>query len=166
MLFSFHKKEHPKWMLLVNIIYKLLFSFSSLNSALTNKQAKLTNPLTKSDVVNNLTTTTTNVPLSAAQGKALNDKITPKFYNKYGTGVNLVNYTGSHYTCPNDGYISYYNPNNATDVVVYLVGASNDSPTINIAVHRYDQGAIYVRKGMRVRVSSNNVSLVYYPLGS
>jgi hypothetical protein len=30
----------------------------------------------KTDVVNNLTSTATNVPLSAAQGKALNDKIT------------------------------------------------------------------------------------------
>lgn len=32
--------------------------------------------MTKSDVVNNLTTTTTNVPLSAAQGKVLNDNLT------------------------------------------------------------------------------------------
>ena len=42
---------------------------------LSNKQNKLTNPLTKSDVVNNLTTTTTNVPLSAAQGKVLNESM-------------------------------------------------------------------------------------------
>ena len=46
-----------------------------ITKALGNKQDKLTNPLTKSDVVNNLTTSTTNVPLSAAQGKALNDKL-------------------------------------------------------------------------------------------
>lgn len=41
---------------------------------MSDKQDKLTNPLTKSDVINNLTTTTTNVPLSANQGKILNDK--------------------------------------------------------------------------------------------
>ena len=49
-----------------------------ITKALGNKQDKLTNPLTKSDVVNNLTTSTTNVPLSAAQGKALNDKLDNK----------------------------------------------------------------------------------------
>ena len=49
-----------------------------IKGALDGKQDALTNPLTKSDVVNNLTTTTTNVPLSAAQGKALNDDKQPK----------------------------------------------------------------------------------------
>jgi len=45
----------------------------AIETALAGKQDKLTNPLTKSDVINNLTTTTTNVPLSAAQGKKLFD---------------------------------------------------------------------------------------------
>ena len=45
----------------------------SKSTASSTYQTKLTDPLTKSDVINNLTTTTTNVPLSAAQGKALND---------------------------------------------------------------------------------------------
>ena len=31
----------------------------------------------KSDIVDNLTSTATNQPLSAAQGKALNEKLTP-----------------------------------------------------------------------------------------
>lgn len=44
-----------------------------INTALENKQDKLTNPLTQSDVVNNLTSTSTNKPLSAYQGKLLND---------------------------------------------------------------------------------------------
>lgn len=50
--------------------------------ALFNKfadyQIKLTNPLTKADVVDDLVTTTTNVPLSAAQGKALKDAVDTK----------------------------------------------------------------------------------------
>lgn len=49
-----------------------------VKNALDGKQDALTNPLTKADVVNNLTTTTTNVPLSAAQGKALNNNKQPK----------------------------------------------------------------------------------------
>lgn len=49
-----------------------------IKGALDGKQDALTNPLTKSDVVNNLTTTTTNVPLSAAQGKNLQDNKQPK----------------------------------------------------------------------------------------
>jgi hypothetical protein len=46
----------------------------STSTASTTYQTKLTNPLTKSDVIDNLTTTTTNVPLSANQGKVLNGK--------------------------------------------------------------------------------------------
>lgn len=50
--------------------------------ALFNKfadyQTKLTNPLTQSDVVDNLTSTSITTPLSAAQGKALNDSIATK----------------------------------------------------------------------------------------
>jgi hypothetical protein len=38
---------------------------------ITDAQSKLTNPLTKSDIVNNLTSTSTNTPLSAYQGKIL-----------------------------------------------------------------------------------------------
>lgn len=49
-----------------------------LNTGLAKKQDKLTNPLTESDVVDNLTSTTTKKPLSAAQGKILNDKISQK----------------------------------------------------------------------------------------
>lgn len=46
-----------------------------LKDGLDGKQSKLTNPLTKSDVVNNLTSTSTNVPLSAYQGKVLKDDL-------------------------------------------------------------------------------------------
>ncbi|MCI5918143.1 MAG: hypothetical protein MRZ75_02280 [Roseburia sp.] len=46
-------------------------SLTQLNTNLNNKQDKLTNPLTQSDVVNNLTSTATNKPLSANQGKIL-----------------------------------------------------------------------------------------------
>lgn len=54
---------------------------------LDGKQDKLTNPLTQSDVVNNLTSTDTNVPLSAAQGKALNDKFNGLFKTGTYTGT-------------------------------------------------------------------------------
>ena len=46
-----------------------------LSGNFVNYQPKLTDPLTKSDVVNDLVTATNNVPLSAAQGKALKDLI-------------------------------------------------------------------------------------------
>ncbi|MDD6195262.1 MAG: hypothetical protein PUB19_10305 [Lachnospiraceae bacterium] len=59
--------------------------FVQVNKSLDGKQDKLTNPLTKSDVVNNLTSSATNVPLSANQGKVLNDKLTDL--------VTLENYT-------------------------------------------------------------------------
>lgn len=45
---------------------------STINRILSTKQDKLTNPLTQADVINNLTSTATNKPLSAAQGRELN----------------------------------------------------------------------------------------------
>ena len=46
----------------------------AINEVNSGKQNKLTNPLTQADVVDNLTSTSTVLPLSAKQGKALNDK--------------------------------------------------------------------------------------------
>ena len=47
----------------------------SLAKVLTDIATKLVNVLHKADVVNNLTSTSTTKPLSANQGKVLNDKI-------------------------------------------------------------------------------------------
>ena len=65
------------------------------------KSIKLSEALTSGDVVNNLTSTATNVPLSAYQGKLLNDKIesagggswTLIFNNVTNKTVDLSNYT-------------------------------------------------------------------------
>ena len=48
-------------------------AIDELKDGLDGKQSKLINPLTQSDVVNNLTSSSTTKPLSAAQGKALKD---------------------------------------------------------------------------------------------
>lgn len=65
---------------------------TKINSLDSGKQDKLTNPLTQSDVVNNLTSTATNKPLSAAQGKTVNDKVKtyPKILNCVGEIANSV----------------------------------------------------------------------------
>ena len=47
----------------------------AVDAKLALKQDKLTDPLTKSDVVNNLTSSSTDLPLSAAMGKSLNTKV-------------------------------------------------------------------------------------------
>lgn len=57
-------------------------ALSALNTSLANKQDKLTNPLVQADVINNLTSTATNKPLSAYQGKVLNDGKVGGFYVK------------------------------------------------------------------------------------
>jgi len=58
-------------------------AIDELNSDLGNKQDKLTNPLTRSNIVNNLTSTSTTDVLSAAQGKVLNDSLNTKLTNAY-----------------------------------------------------------------------------------
>ena len=61
---------------------KIIKFFNSTISALNSK-------LNISDVVNNLTSTSTTQPLSAAQGKALNDAITTMFTD-YNTSQNMT----------------------------------------------------------------------------
>lgn len=53
-------------------------AISTLNTNLAKKQDKLTNPLIQADVVDNLSSTEAKKPLSANQGKILNDKISQK----------------------------------------------------------------------------------------
>lgn len=48
---------------------------------ITDAQEKLTNPLTQSDVVDNLSSTSTNKPLSANQGRVLSSNVNARFYN-------------------------------------------------------------------------------------
>ena len=55
---------------------------NNVQSAIDTLNSNFINCLKKSDVVNNLTTTTTNVPLSAAQGKVLNDNLNNLIYTK------------------------------------------------------------------------------------
>jgi|GEM_PF-392036 len=87
-------------------------AIDEINSELDNKQDKLTNPLTRSNIVNNLTSTSTTDVLSAAQGKALNDKITNK---KLTIGTPTVVYNGDAtyittattlYTATADGFVT------------------------------------------------------------
>ncbi len=74
--------------------------------SLESKQDKLTNPLTQSDVINTLTNTSTNKPLSAAQGKALRDTNLKIFAT---SGIKTLNST---YGC------NYYKNGNVVEVTV------------------------------------------------
>jgi hypothetical protein len=65
-------------------------------AALNNMENGISAALTTVDVVNNLTSTTTNKPLSAAQGKALNDKITPLEDIDLKISATLYNYKSGH----------------------------------------------------------------------
>ena len=60
---------------------------------LASQIKSLGNLLGKGDVVNNLTSTATNVPLSAAQGKALNDAHPIKSYNYAVAGGGTISIT-------------------------------------------------------------------------
>lgn len=66
----------------IRYLYKLIgttdisaIGNGTVTGGLSALNSNFINCLKKSDVVNNLTTTTTNVPLSASQGKVLNDKL-------------------------------------------------------------------------------------------
>lgn len=73
----------------ISNVQALLPSINSIRQIMENKQDKLTNPLTQADVKNNLTSTDTNKPLSAAQGKKLGSY--PKILNCIGLIANASN---------------------------------------------------------------------------
>lgn len=58
---------------------------SAIDTSLGNKQDKLTNPLVQADIINVLTSTDSTKPLSAAQGKVLNDAKQNKTDNSLNT---------------------------------------------------------------------------------
>ena len=117
-----------------------------------------------SNIVNNLTSTETQKPLSAAQGKALKDLIAQSTANIIGTSTDLSSYTpGNLFTLPNDGYIVYnIQVNGYLSLRVY--GASNNYFSLNPSDDV--SAALFLRKGMRidVRAISTDTSIGFYPL--
>ena len=83
---------------------KIIKFFNSTISALNNK-------LNISDVVNNLTSTSTTQPLSAAQGKALNDALTRSYVNNI-CGNGVVERSGN--VCTLQYTIAFYDPSGTT----------------------------------------------------
>lgn len=109
-----------------------------LNQSLESKQDKLTNPLTRSDVVDSLTSTSTNTPLSAAQGKALRDTILKIFAT---SGIKTLNST---YGC------GYYKNGNTVIVTADFVAKTIPQAGVTIgtlpASYRPSM-AMYCRNG-------------------
>ena len=88
---------------------------TTLTNDLSNKQDKLINPITQSDVVNNLTSTSANKPLSAYQGKLLNDSL------------NWKNGSGNQATSDSWATITNFSNvyNIAKEVIIRVVVANN-----------------------------------------
>lgn len=120
--------------------------------------------LTKSDVINNLTSTATDKPLSAAQGKALSEAIAQStaFSPDYANAV-LVSYTASNqqYIAPNNGYIKLVVGNITTGIQVKISNhvVFYDSPSYyglsKIAVH----WLLPVAKDDDVRIIYDNATI-------
>lgn len=133
-----------------------------LIQSLNSKQDKLANPLTQSDVINNLTSTSTNKPLSAAQGKVLNDTILKT------SGIKTLNST---YSC------SYYKNGNIVIVTADFGGKTiaQSGVTLGTLPASYRPSvAVYCRNGFDnqngqmsissggvVQLSSSNGSFTY-----
>lgn len=116
---------------------------NELNSNLNKKQDKLTNPLTQTDVVNNLTSTSTVKPLSAYQGKVLNDKL----FEKSRIAVVTGNMPSSE--SPNVTWLDYPE------------GFTRDNCIIIGFIHLDASGAIYRNDTLhcRAELRTNNITL-------
>lgn len=113
----------------------------------------LANLLGTGDVVDDLTSTATDKPLSANQGRLLKNQITSHEYNRTnGSSTSITSYSTSSnpYTVPEDGYIRVTGTNEtiqwlASDGVNYAVLAKSDGATTV---------SVFVRKGMTIFIEN------------
>ena len=122
---------------------------------ITNIPNNLNSKLNISDVVNNLTSTSTTQPLSARQGKALNDALNTTASLVDGTFAekSLISYQSASnvFTAPSDGYVMVNHNEtsvNADSVInVYINGKTLISL---FARGYYSRGCIFVKKNAKV----------------
>lgn len=127
-------------------------SLDALNDDIDAKQDKLTNPLTQSDVVDNLTSTSTVLPLSANQGKALKDSL-----DALGTSVILYQHTGA-VSAQN---ITVTNLSKFRTITVCIVGGSD--AIISSTTIAYDILSTFKTSGYNYAMyDSNNGSFMKY----
>lgn len=126
-------------------------------------------PLYASNVVNDLVTGGVAVPLSAEQGKVLNQNLTELKYNRVGSYVSLNTYTtfANSYTAPSDGYIMATSGGTLGDLIMVdvenKVHISSRCDTTNYTTY----SALLIRKGMRVHVNTNTGNrgnAYFYPI--
>ena len=68
--------------------------------------------------------------------------------NELGSWVNIAGYTSTLYTCPSDGYVTFYGSN----ALIEFHSATNDNYFYAQSTSTSVQSAMYVRKGMRIKV--------------
>ena len=127
----------------------------------------------KTDIVNNLTTNDSTKVLSAAQGYALNSKITKNSFDNY---VDISGYTSTSnlYVAPSDGYlVCGLTDTAASGDYMYgrVYGASDTNNLAQLVVKGAPNGgevinSLFVRKGMRLMraSSSTNTYIRFIPL--
>ncbi len=128
--------------------YQVLADVYSKSQTYSKDQA-----VAKTDIVNNLTSTAANKPLSAAQGKALGDSVAYHEYKRTnGSSTSITSYSSASnpYTVPDDGYIRV----TGTDETIQWL--ANDG--VNKAMLAKSDGAavvsVFVRKGMTVFIEN------------
>ena len=118
----------------------------------TTVQAELALKVNTADVVDDLTSTAKDKPLSAAQGKVLGDSIAYHEYNRTnGSSTSITSYSTSSnpYTVPEDGYIRVTGTNETIQwvgsVENYTMLAKSDGATVI---------SVFVRKGMNIFIEN------------
>ena len=122
-------------------------ALDTLGTRIDGKQDKLTNPLTQADVKNNLTSTDTNKPLSAKQGKELNNKNSPLIisnqYNNFIDVINAVRTTKSYpISIQKNGNSSYSNLPNGTGTYEWNAVLYGDAGRTSILFNAYIDNSI------------------------
>lgn len=124
--------------------------FGKVSKWFSDMAALVATKLNASNVVNNLTTTSSGYALDAQQGKVLNDKITQGMSYQYGTKINVLTHNSASnlFTAPQDGIIfaQVWNADSTIDVWfgsnIFTVGVRQNTAGY---IRSY---AIFVRKGM------------------
>lgn len=111
--------------------------------------------------------------LTATDVQAAIDELATSAANadKFGTQVNITTYTGTNFfTVPSDGYVYVTASGSGATAVALIFGSdatSTSDPMVAIEANATSiiQGAIFVKKGMKISVGATGTgSIVYYPL--
>ena len=130
-----------------------LRSKSKLGVLLSNIKAAFKGACLIGHIVNNCVTDRSDLPLSAAQGKALMDAVNVLNTKSQKNIGNAILIPDTMYTIPSDGYVYIAGSGTSVDYILLSLFDSTEKNIFNITASVLESCAVPVRTGMKTKVA-------------